>query len=122
MKGLTQSYFMYDSVTYQKANAMIKQLESEADKKVTQKLLTQSVESMLPKSEDIETVPVKPKPNTAMVPGKEDEVNVDEEVKADEVEIPNKDTQGKDEEDKVEEDKVEEENEVIEGNVDQVII
>tara|TARA_B110000285_G_scaffold207681_1_gene247258 strand:+ start:721 stop:975 length:255 start_codon:yes stop_codon:yes gene_type:complete len=24
MKGLTQSYFMYDSVTYQKANAMIK--------------------------------------------------------------------------------------------------
>jgi len=31
MKGLTQSYFMYDSVTYQKANAMIKKLEAEAN-------------------------------------------------------------------------------------------
>lgn len=32
MKGLTQSYFMYDSATYQKANAMIKQLEADHNK------------------------------------------------------------------------------------------
>ena len=30
MKGITQSYYMYDSITYKKANAMMKRLEEEA--------------------------------------------------------------------------------------------
>ena len=64
MKGLTQSYFMYDSVTYQKANAMIKKLEAQASNPTTN--WNQSVDSMVAKGDgDIEMLPVKVKDGEA---------------------------------------------------------
>ena len=54
---------MYDSVTYQKANAMIKQLEADASKPKAQLQLGKqntSVEAVVPgDNEDIEMQPVK---------------------------------------------------------------
>ena len=64
MKGLTQSYYMYDSVTYQKANAMIKKLEAQASNPTTN--WNQSMDSMGAKGDgDIEMIPVKTKDGEA---------------------------------------------------------